>query len=110
MPEAAKAPVTWFALFNLIALPVIGRGIWAVMLSLNADDYRLAGVLVSVVGLVAILGVNAWLTRWATLAGLPRRGQMVMWLVTGLTFATTIGFGVFSPINLVIMAMSSAAS
>ncbi len=109
MPPAAKVPVTWFALFNLIALPLIGRGIWAVMLALNADEMRLAGVLVSVLGLVAILGLNAWLTHWATRAGLPRRGQLVMWLVTGATFAVTIGFGVFSPISLVIMVIGSAA-
>lgn len=108
MPEAAKAPVTWFALFNLIALPLIGRGVWALMLALDAGGLQLVAVLVSLAATVAILGVNVWLTRWATLEALPRRGQMAMWLVTGATFAVTIGFGVFSPINLVIMAIVSA--
>jgi hypothetical protein len=109
MPPAAKTPVTWFVLFNLIALPLIGRGIWTLMLALNADELRLAGVLVSVLGTLLITLINAWLTQWATWAGLPRRGRMAMWLVTGLTFALTIGLGVFSPINLLIMLVTSAA-
>ena len=109
MPPAAKPAVTWFALFNLLAVPLVGRGIWALMLSFERGDLRLASVLLSVLGAVAILGVNAWLTRRATLAGLGRAGQMVMWIVTGLTFAVTIGFGTFSPINLVIALIASAA-
>ncbi|HUF87424.1 MAG TPA: hypothetical protein VMM59_08580 [Thermohalobaculum sp.] len=102
MPPAAKTQVTWFALFNLIAAPLIGRGVWALMLGLNTDRFRLMAVLVSVAGAVAILGVNAWLTRRATLAGLPRGGQIALWLITGGTFALTIGFGVFSPVNLLL--------
>ena len=85
MPPAAKAPVTWFALFNLIAAPLIGRGVWALMLTLVRDDFRLVAVLVSVIGAVA------------------------MWLITGGTFAITIGFGVFSPINLLIALVGAAA-
>ena len=95
--------MTFFVLFNLIALPLIGHGIWTIMLALNADDYRLSGVLVSVIGTLLITLINAWLTQWATRAGLPRRGQMVMWGITGLTFALTIGLGVFSPINFLVM-------
>lgn len=108
MPPAAdapapwKTPVTWFALFNLIAAPLIGRGIWALMAALNTDQWRLAAVLVSVAGAAGILAVNAWLTHRAAAAGLPRPGQMALWIITGGTFALTIGLGVFSPINLVI--------
>ncbi len=117
MPPAARAAVTravtqavtWFTLFNLIAVPLIGRGVWALMLAFAREDFRLVSVLVSVLGAVAILGVNAWLTRRAARAGLGRRGQMVMWLVTGGTFALTIGFGTFSPINLLIALVGSAA-
>ena len=109
MPPAAKPAVTWFALFNLIAVPLAGRGIWALMFSSEREALRLASVLLSVAGAVAILAVNVWLTRRATLAGLGRGGQMAMWIVTGLTFAVTIGFGVFSPINLVIALLSAAA-
>ena len=97
-----KAPVTWFALFNLLAAPVIGRAVWFVMAGLNAEDARLAAVGMSLVGALGILGVNVWLTWWATRAGLPRRGQMALWLITGGTFAITIGFGVFSPLNLLV--------
>ena len=109
MPPAAKAPVTWFALFNLIAAPLIGRGIWALMLTLVTEDFRLVAVLVSVIGAVGILAVNGWLTWRATRAGLGRYGQMAMWLITGGTFAITIGFGVFSPINLAIALVGAAA-
>ncbi len=106
MPPAAKVPVTWFALFNLIAAPLIGRGVWALMLTLNAEQLRLAAVMVSLAGALGILAVNAWLTHRATRAGLPRGGQMAMWLITGGTFALTIGAGVFSPINLILALMS----
>lgn len=95
-----KAPVAWFALFNLLAVPFIGRAIWMVMLRLNAAEAQLAAVALSLAGALGILAANAILTAQATRAGLPRRGQMAMWLITGGTFAVTIGFGVFSPIDL----------
>jgi len=106
--ECWKAPVTWFALFNLLAAPAIGRLVWLVMAGLNADGARFAAVGMSLVGALGILGVNVWLTWWASRAGLPRRGQMALWLITGGTFAITVGFGVFSPVTLVIALLRMA--
>jgi len=103
MTRSWQAPVTWFALFNLLGAPFAGRAVWAAMQVLHgAGDTGLA-VLLSVLVAVGILGVNAGLTWWATRAGLPRRGQMALWLITGGTFALTIGVGMFSPINLIFL-------
>lgn len=104
-----KAPVAWFVLFNLIAVPFIGRALWLAMLRLNAADARLSAVALSLAGALGILAANALLTAQASRAGLPRRGRMAMWLVTGGTFAVTVGFGVFSPVELVLGLLRLAA-
>ena len=108
MSPTWQAPVTWFALFNLIVAPFIGRAIWLVMLQLNADSARLGAVMLSLAGAIGILAVNTLLTFWATREGLPRKGQIAMWLITGATFVLTIGFGVFSPVNLLIAMLRAA--
>ena len=97
-----KVPAAWFALFNLLAAPVLGRVIWFVMLQFNNQDFRLVSILASLAGAVGILGVNLYLTLWARKTGVPWIGLQAMWLVTGVTFLLTIGFGVFSPINLIL--------
>lgn len=97
-----KVPAAWFALFNLLAAPVFGRVIWFVMLQFNHEDLRLVSILTSLVGVIGILAVNVYLTLWARRTGVPSIGLTVMWLVTGVTFLFTIGFGVFSPINLLL--------
>lgn len=102
MTDRWKTPVTWFALFNLIGAPIVGRVLWSVMTHLHGSGATGAAVGLSLVGAVGILAANIGLTWWATQAGLPRLGQMVLWLITGATFVLTVGLGVFSPINLVI--------
>ena len=109
MTEAWKTPVTWFALFNILGAPFAGRSVWQLMQDFHAEGAVAVAVAMSVVGAVGILAVNAGLTWWATRSGLPRKGQMALWLITGGTFAMTIGFGVFSPINLVVAVIRSAA-
>jgi hypothetical protein len=109
MKPAWQTPVTWFALFNLIAAPFIGRAIWYFMTQLNADNLRVVAVALSLAGAIGILGTNSALTWWATRCDLPRGGQQAMWLITGVTFVLTIGFGTFSPINLVIALLRAAA-
>jgi len=106
---AWKAPVAWFALFNLLAAPFIGRAIWFYMIQLNANEARMAAVALSLVGAIGIVAVNTLLTLWAMRAQIPRIGAQVMWLVTGLTFILTVGFGSFSPINLAIAMFRAAA-
>ena len=101
-PDEWKVPVTWFALFNLLVVPVGGRVLWYLMLSWNTADLRLMSVALSILGAAAILGVNTTLTLWARRVGLARGGLTAMWLITGATFLITIGFGVFSPINLIL--------
>ncbi len=110
MKPAWQAPVTWFALFNLIAAPFVGRAVWLFMQQLNAGDARIGAVALSLAGAVGILGINGTLSWWAMREGLPRRGQMVMWLITGGTFVLTIGFGFFSPINMVIALVRAGAA
>lgn len=100
MGRSWQQPVTAFALFNLIAVPLVGRGVWAAMLWLNAGQAVLVAVLLSVVAAFGILGVNAALTVRAARAGLPQAGRTTLWLVTGVTFALTIGTGMFSPLTL----------
>ncbi len=101
-PQEWKSPATWFALFNLLVAPVGGRIIWHFMLLWNNENLRLVSILLSIAGAVTILGVNVYLTRWARGSGMPRIGLTAMWLITGVTFLITIGFGVFSPINLIV--------
>ena len=108
MTRPWQAPVTWFALFNLLAAPFIGRAIWSVMQQLNAEQAIMMAVGMALAGTIGILAVNCGLTYWATRCDLPRKGQMAMWLVTGGTFAGAIGFGVFSPINLILALLRSA--
>jgi hypothetical protein len=100
MAHPWQPPVTWFALFNLLAAPLIGRAVWMVMQQLNAESAVAAAVGLSLAGAIGILGVNVTLSWWATRAGLPRHGQMALWLITGGTFVLTVGFGFFSPVNL----------
>ncbi len=109
MKPAWQAPVTWFALFNLLAAPFVGRAVWLFMQQLNDDNARVAAVALSLAGTLGILGINSALSWWAMREGLPRRGQMAMWLITGGTFVLTIGFGFFSPVNLVIAMLRAAA-
>ncbi len=109
MKPAWQAPVTWFALFNLIAAPFVGRAIWLFMQQLNASDARLAAVALSLAGAVGILAINGYLSMRANREGLPRRGRQAMWLITGGTFVLTIGFGFFSPINMVIALVRAGA-
>ena len=109
MRPAWQTPVTWFVLFNLIAAPFAGRAVWFFMQQLNAEDARIGAVALSLAGAVGILGVNSYLSRWAMREGLPRRGRPAMWLITGATFVLTIGFGFFSPVNLVIALLRMAA-
>ena len=110
MKPTWQAPVTWFALFNLIAAPFVGRAVWLFMQQLNADSAILGAVALSLAGAVGILAINATLSVRATREGLPRRGRQAMWLITGGTFVLTIGFGFFSPINLVIAMVRAGAA
>ncbi len=110
MKPAWQAPVTWFALFNLIAAPFVGRAVWLFMQQLNADNARIGAVALSLAGAVGILGINSYLSARATREGLARRGRQAMWLITGGTFVLTIGFGFFSPINLVIAMVRAGAA
>ena len=105
-----QAPVTWFALFNLIAAPFVGRAVWFFMQQLNADDARIGAVALSLAGAVGILAINSTLSWRATREGVPRRGRQAMWLITGGTFVLTIGFGSFSPINLLIAMVRAGAA
>jgi hypothetical protein len=109
MPALWKAPVAWFALFNLLAAPFIGRAAWFFMQQLNAEQARIGAVALSLVAAVGILAVNSFLTLRAMRSGIPQIGYQVMWLITGLTFVLTIGFGSFSPVNLLIGMVRSAA-
>ena len=105
-----QAPVTWFALFNLLAAPFIGRAVWLFMQQLNAGDAILGAVALSLAGAVGILAINGYLSMRATREGVPRRGRQAMWLITGGTFVLTIGFGFFSPIDLVIALVRAGAA
>ena len=110
MKPAGQAPVTWFALFNLLGAPFVGRAVWFLMQQLNADSAVIGAVALSLAGAVGILAINAYLSWWAGREGLPRPGQMSMWLITGGTFVLTIGFGSFSPINLLIALVRAGAA
>ena len=110
MTPTWQAPVTWFALFNLLGAPFVGRGVWLVMQQLNANEVRIGAVALSLAGAVGIVAVNAYLSWQATREGLPRRGRQAIWLITGGTFVLTIGFGFFSPINLLIALVRAGAA
>jgi hypothetical protein len=102
MRPAWQIPIIWFTLFNLVAAPFIGRAIWFFLQLLNTDTLRIAAVALSLAGAIGILATNSALTIWDARGGLPKNGERVMWLVTGVTFLLTIGYGTFSPINLAI--------
>lgn len=110
MTQTWHTPVTCFVLFNLLGAPLTGRAIWLVMQGLTADGGIAAAVAVSLAGAVGILAVNAGLSIWAGRRGVPRKGLMALWLITGGTFVLTIGFGTFSPINLAIGLVRMAAA
>jgi hypothetical protein len=109
MTQPWQSPVVYFVLFNLLGAPLAGRAIWLIMQGLNAEGGIVAAVALSLVGAISILLVNSYLSWWAGRAGVPRKGLMAMWLITGGTFVLTIGFGTFSPINLVIGLIRMAA-
>ena len=100
MENAWQRPVTAFALFNLIGVPLIGRGAWIAMDSLRADAILLA-VAVSVGAALAILAVNVLLTLRVDRAGVPPVGRSLLWAVTAVTFLLPIGTGFFSPLTLI---------
>ena len=78
MKPAWQAPVTWFALFNLIAAPLVGRAVWLFMQQLNAGGAIVAAVALSLAGTVSILGVNATLSWWAMREGLPKCNPVLL--------------------------------
>lgn len=97
--------VSAFAAFNLIAVPIAGTLAWGGMLRLNADGALITAVAVSLAVAGGILAVNCLLCRWAKQTGLPKLGELVLWLVTGLTFILPIGTGQFSPVNFLLRLM-----
>jgi hypothetical protein len=105
-----QTPVVYFILFNVLGAPLIGRGIWLLMQQMNAADSRIFAVALSLAAAISILAINAMISIWSGREGLPRSGLRILWLVTGGTFLLTIGFGTFSPINLVIAMIMAAAS
>lgn len=100
MQASWQGPVTGFALFNLVAVPLIGRATWIAMEALRADAILLA-VALSVGAALVILSVNVVLTLRAERAGVPPAGRRLLWAVTALTFLLPIGTGFFSPLSLV---------
>ena len=108
MKPTWQTPVVYFILFNLLGTPAIGRGVWLLMQEMNVDGGRIIAVVLSLATAVGILAVNALISIWAGREGLPRKGQRILWLITGGTFALTIGFGTFSPINLAIALLKAA--
>ena len=102
MKPTWQTPVVYFVLFNLLGAPLIGRGVWLAMQQMNTDDARIIAVALSLAAAIGILAINAIISIWSGRQGLPRNGQRILWLITGGTFVLTVGFGTFSPINLVI--------
>lgn len=90
-----------FIAANLVLVPIIGRLGWLGMETLNNAGATFVAVLLSVAVAAAILVLNIWLLRRAVRAGLPKLGELVCFLVTGLQFVGTIGTGFFSLVNLV---------
>lgn len=98
----AQRPIAMFVGFNLIVLPIVGRLAWMAMLSLNTTGDIWLAVAVSLLVTLVALGVNLWLCREASRAGAPRPLVYALWGVTVLTFGVAIGFGAFSPVNLIL--------
>jgi len=80
------------------------------MQQLNTDNAQIGAVAMSLAGAVGILAINIYLSARASHEGLPRRGRQAIWLITGGTFVLTIGFGFFSPINLLIALVRAGAA
>ncbi|MEM7505646.1 MAG: hypothetical protein AAF415_02785 [Pseudomonadota bacterium] len=91
-----------FILVNLIAVPIADHLAWDAMLRLNARHGPLMATGLSLLTAGVILLVNILLIRAAVQAGLPKLGELALWIVTGLTFALTIGTGRFSPLNFLV--------
>jgi hypothetical protein len=108
MKPTWQTPVSYFVLFNLLGAPLIGRGVWLVMQGLNTEGDRLAAVAISLLAPIGILAVNVLLTLWAIREALPKTGRAILWIVTAGTFLLPIGFGAFSPVNLLIAAIRAA--
>lgn len=91
-----------FILVNLVAVPMAGRLTWNWMLRVTQSHGSIAGAAISLAVAAAILVINVLIFRQAKASGMPRPGQMVLFLLIGLTFVTPIATGRFSPVNLVI--------
>ena len=100
MEKAWQAPVTTFALFNLIGVPLIGQLAWLTMEGLRDGAIGMA-VLVSVLVAMGIACGNVYLSLRARWAGASPGIMLVLWGVTALTVLLTIGTGFFSPLMLV---------
>lgn len=95
-------PLSLFILVNLVAVPIADHLTWDAMLRLNASYGPLVAVLLSLVTAAAILLVNVTLIRTAVRAGLPKLGELALWVVAGLTFVLPISTGRFSPLNFLV--------
>ncbi|MEM9098861.1 MAG: hypothetical protein AAGC79_10085 [Pseudomonadota bacterium] len=92
--------VSAFAIFNLIVVPILGEFAWQGMTRLTGSHGPFAGTMLSLLVVAAILGINILLYRWSVRSGLPKLGQMILFLVIAVTFVLPIGTAVFSPITL----------
>ncbi|MBY8977282.1 hypothetical protein KHP62_15810 [Rhodobacteraceae bacterium NNCM2] len=90
-----------FAVFNLIVVPILGRVAWDMMLGLHETHGSLAAILVSLVTAAVILLINVVIFQWTKAAGLPRPGQMILFIIIAVTFVLPIGTGRFSPVNFI---------
>lgn len=95
-----RVALALFAGFNLVVVPIAGRLAWMGIGALETAGERFAAVGLSVAVAAAILAVNVVLIRDAERAGLPRPGQMALWILSGGQFAATIAAGFFSLANL----------
>lgn len=94
-------PITLFVVFNLVAVPIIGRLAWAAMGGLHAGGSAGAAVVLSMSTAGGILAVNILLAR-ATARHAKPLARRVLIGATAVTFALTIGTGFFSPVNLLL--------
>ena len=99
-------PLSLFALFNLIAVPIVDHLAWDAMLRLNAEQGAGIAVLLSLLVAAGILAANILMTRWTVSSGLPKLGELILWTVTGITFVLPIGTGRFSPVNFILSWLS----
>lgn len=96
-----------FAAFNLVLVPLGDRLAWLGINALEEDGQRFAAVGLSVAVAAGIMAINVVLIRDAERGGMPRLGQMGLWLITGAQFATTIAAGFFSLLNLITAVLGS---